>query len=336
MTAPSLRFFISFLPAILHFYLCFGQECTNNEETEGSCINAEQKYEHCGHQHHFCSSTRTSVYDDGGSAVSFRLLDSPNATVCSDGPRPPKYRIANWMGRRATWKRAPRVTLNVELYGCKEVYPSHSHAATEPSSCCCSPISGSVHVWQTRPDGRYPSLSTSGNGKSSSSLECRGYQEGSSSFTFETLAPGSVGLMGGLGPNGWDVPPYMGPVLHILASGFSMDNNNYAPVLVDVPLHPNPATLQPARFVGPNLHGSAWVQRPPATTRYVLSGWKALPDENRIEMTLRLYLAATTTNEDTMSTTNLLCPSWIYGLPGSFYTEPMALCAPALLQFLSL
>lgn len=306
MVHNNMRCFLLLALTLSKFCIC--QECTA-EEDESSCSSNRS----CDFDANLCQSA-ASVYEDGGTAVSFRPLTTSKSTVCSRQSR--SYRIANWFGRRAAWTTAPRVILHVEVLGC----------ATEEASCCCAAVTdGSVHVWQTQPDGTYASL---GNKDSD---ECRGYQEGSSSFTFETLAPGSVGSMGGLGPNGWDVPPYVGPVIHVLAQG-----RDKAPVLVDIPLHPNPAkAMQQSRFFGPNFHGSAWVSQQSSKNsshRYRLTAWEA--SENRIEVSVQIHLAAASTTTTDLKTS--LCPSFLYGLPGSFFTEPIELCAPALLKFLTL
>jgi hypothetical protein len=74
-----------------------------------------------------------------------------------------------------------------------------------------------------------------------------------------------------------------------------------------------------------------------------------LPKQNRIEVNVNVYLTrlprppssssstATSEKADGSSvSSSLWCPSLLYGLPSSFFLEPIAVCARPLLDFFAL
>jgi hypothetical protein len=228
-----------------------------------------------------------------------------------------------------------------------------------------------IDVWQTRPDGTYSSITSSMqvgstiNGPS----ECRArnrisQQTNQNSIVFQTVAPGSTGSMYGLGPNQWDFVPYGPPVLHILVqpsnkppNSDSPNNLFYAPTLVDVPIIVrNLHSLQQGTFYGTDLRGVAWVKQGKSkkNPQYKITSWNPIPQRNHIEIEMDIYVpywiqnatvsskktatsaSVTKMIQSTKTTTSnqeLLCPSYVYGLPNSFFLEPIAVCSPSLLDF---
>jgi hypothetical protein len=296
-----------------------------------------------------------SLYSRGGTAVAYRTNARTQTNICSieQQQQPPsKYKVASWFGRRATWNRAPRITLTVHVHACRRSSPlletNDDDAAAAAATCACHKLDDdsssssssslvSVEVWQTRPDGTYPSLRQNNSKNVSSEDECRAQQMGSS-VTFETLAPGSVGSMGGLDPAGWEFGPYRPAVLHILVRG---PPGGYAATLVDLPIAVHPQTLENMNFWGPDWSGTAWTRRKEAkqshsssTQMYEIASWTARPTEHRAEVVVDVFLPqSASTNDDDWS---LFCPSRLYGIPRSFFTEPITLCAPTLLNFFPL
>jgi hypothetical protein len=297
-----------------------------------------------------------SLYSRGGTAVAYRTNARTQTNICSiqqQQPQKSKYKVASWFGRRATWSQAPRITLTVHVHACRSSPPPEDNdtATAAATTCACHKLDDdsssslvSVEVWQTRPDGTYPSLHQQNNNdnddnsdNASTSDECRAQQTGSSA-TFETLAPGSVGSMVGLGPSGWEFGPYRPPVFHILVRG----PPGYAATLVDLPIAVHPQTLEKTIFSGPDLSGPAWTRRKEAklpyssssTQMYEITSWTARPAEHRAEVVVDVFLpqSASSNNDDDWS----LCPSRWYGIPRSFFTEPITLCAPTLLNFFPL
>merc|ERR1740124_930861 len=120
-----------------------------------------------------------------------------------------------------------------------------------------------VEAWQALPDGTYSSLLSSartatgrappqhdGTGTcrarvpllpSSSSHPLASLRHENNhgqtpppiSFAFETYAPGVTGVMAGLGPEGWDIPPWKAPVIHLLTwlEGYQLS-------LIEIPIIP--------------------------------------------------------------------------------------------------
>ena len=125
-----------------------------------------------------------------------------------------------------------------------------------------------VEAWQARPNGSYASIRP---GKDDDDCRARVVLDSSPSritnttnggiVQFDTVAPGSVGSLGGLVPHSWlDWMPYRVPVLHFLvsststtlssssSSSLSSSTSLFAPLLVDVPLLLDPKTLLRQEF----------------------------------------------------------------------------------------
>jgi len=213
----------------------------------------------------------------------------------------------------------------------------------DDSSCCCYPlISGAslknvtVEIWQTRPDGTYSSLR---QGKDEG--ECRAkwiahvdpndhvFDSTSNPFTvdFTTMAPGSTGSLGGLGPKKWEFSPYGPPVLHIMVRP-GLDG--VAPLLVDVPVPIHPKTLEQRPFKWKDWRGPAWVKAKghPEQPGFNITSWEPDLESRSVSIGVDLFL-----QEDkeyalsyTSSTSKLMCPSLVYGLPNSFFLEPISVC----------
>lgn len=283
-------------------------ECS--AESGQDCQIAEQ----CGLPASSCQ-THSSLYTTG-SAVAYVPNIEPSTTICDlfTNAKTP-YRAAGWFpwrSQRST--RAPRVSLHLNVLSCR------NDDDDDQSSCCCRPMpSGTVEIWQTYPNGRYPSLD---------STDCRASQSFSDTTTtdtlhFETLAPGSTGALGGLGPAGWDFAPYGPPVFHILIR----DADHSVVQLVDVPLllQVTPS-LTPSAFRGPDLRGAAWIRgwpREPYTISY------EMVSAQQIQLTVDLYVTAPQSLQRRMCST-------VYGFPASFFLEPVAVCAAPMRQFFPL
>ena len=66
-----------------------------------------------------------------------------------------------------------------------------------------------------------------------------------------------------------------------------------------------------------------------------MTSWNVVggPDNGEIQVEMDMYLTQGSSSQDLV---NDLCPSRFYGMPKSFYTEPIAVCAPFLLNFFPL
>lgn len=266
---------------------------------------------------HVCQES-TSIFGSGGTAMAY-VPDQPiSSSICKEylsEANSAAYCGANWpFSRSKGRKRSPRLQLKINLQSCHK---------RENNKCCCQnlPTEAEVEVWQTRSDGTYSSLA----GKDGDCRARSSTRQGQ--VVFQTLAPGSVGSMVGLGPNGWDCPPYGPPAIHILVHDYL-----HASTLVDVPVVFDAKTLRQTSFWGPDFRGASWVQKK-ESSRFRVTSWKGFMDENRIEIELDILLYQTFSNAS--QSTNL-CPSSVYGLPSSFFLEPIAVCAPSMLDFFGL
>ena len=180
-----------------------------------------------------------------------------------------------------------------------------------------------VEIWQTRPDGRYSPLRQRVKG----SDECRAQvpigENGVAEFT--TVAPGSTGVMGGIGPGGWEWSPYGPPVIHLLVRAAG-----HAPLLLDLPILVDPKTLEAKQFSMSDFRGIGWVRGKEGELPVKIRSWEAEVGKNRIALEVEVYVHPSEKDQA------ILCESYLYGFPGSFFLEPMSVCAPSMLDFFAL
>lgn len=278
------------------------------------------------------SSRHTSVYKDGGSAQAYKP-DAPFKSVVCDAEvaKERRYRVASWPLRRSNYKSAaPLVEFRGRIWTCS------GDENKQEEECVASPLSDgasaetTVEVWQARPDGSYSSLAPGydeGECRSTLSLD----PSSSAEFRFHTVAPGSSGSLGGLGPSGYDFPPYAPPAIHLL-----IRTPGYDAMLIDVMFMPEGRT-----FRGGDWRGHGWVGSGASSDmRYEVSTMDGNDGSMAVEaeffLTTRLF-AEDGENEDTRSIDEELCQSRLYGFrPKSFFTEPIAVCAPSLMDYFDL
>ena len=279
----------------------------------------------CGIQGDVCATTSTSLYANGGSAQAYRPNAPFSSTVCdpklADDYR---YKPSSWSFTRFGFAKgtAPVMNFKINLLSCE----------SQGDDCCCHPIReesadalSTIEVWQARPDGTYSNL----GGKrtlQASDDDCRARlspKDGVATFT--TVAPGSTGIMGGIGPSGRDYYPYGPPVIHMLVR-----MPGHAPVLTDLQVLVNPKTLERRKFILGDWRPVSWMKQRPKVQPIKLKSWIPNKKENSItvELDVRLHRSA----DDELE----FCESWVYGFPGSFYSEPASICAPAVLDFFAM
>jgi hypothetical protein len=275
-------------------------------------------------QSSFCAPS-TSLYDNGGSAQAYR----PGAPLSDEVCRPEmadefRYKSASWPSMRRSRRKgsAPKLDVKLNVFSCK---------ASTGEECMCKPIareaakspSSVVEIWQPRPDGQYSSL----RALMPDSNDCRAQvpltNEGVAHFA--TVAPGSTGTMGGLGPGGWEWNPYGPPVIHFLVRA-----KGHAPLLVDLPILVHPKTLEPRNFSIGDFRGVAWVRGNPAELPMKIRSWSANVAENKISLEVDVYMQPAHPDQPEF------CPSYMYGTPASFFLEPISVCAPSLMDFFAL
>jgi hypothetical protein len=282
-------------------------------------------------------SSSTSLYRFGGTAQAYKEHGTSTKTsICEVNNTMKKpYRVATWPYRRASYSghKVPHIFLNVSVLTCGQ--------SSKPSSCCCEAWTAkdevTVQVWQTQPDGTYGSLQPG--------VEdglCRAQQHSvTGRLEFETLPPGSYGSLGGLGPNGWDFMPYGQPVIHFLVSSPA----GYASTLVDVPIYFDTTTLEQKSFRYFDWRGPAWTRQQTEKTGYEIVSWQADPKRRSITIHVNLFLQklSTTTSSSSSGDGDIspkeetsFCESTVYGLPSSFFHEPITVCGSSLLDFFRL
>lgn len=288
-------------------------------------------------------SVPSSLYDDGGTAVAYTPNAPESSTVCqASNYTISKYRAARWPWTRSVWKQAPQISLKLNLLGCSSSTQKDPNtidsSGSRDKSCCCRAlppeVDATVEVWQARPDGTYSSLRDAASGDCRARASTRRSHAASSSsssstIVFDTVAPGSVGSLGGLG--GRDSMPFGPPVIHAMVHA-----HGFAPVLIDVPVSLDMATMA-ATSGCTDFRGAAWVRRP-SDAHYRIASWRGDAQRNTVELEVDILLpksadAAATTSSASAST---LCPSFAYGMPSSFFFEPIAVCAPSMLNFFNL
>lgn len=297
---------------------------TGAQEQQGTCKtdngmtcgpgSAAEKATVCGVHNELCAVDKSSsLYSHGGSAQAYVPNAPVKSTVCQENGHK-KHKVATWPFSRSSRETTPKLLVRANLWSC---------SSTEKECCCESLVEATAkaEVWQARPDGTYTSLQ-SGNG------DCRATvlpQNGQLQFT--TMAPGSTGALGGLGPSGWDAAPYGQPVLHMLLTA-----DEHQALLIHVPIVPHGKTLEQRSFWGGDFRGHAGKKKSEAGP-YKVTSWTVDGDAGEIQVEMDVFLTRGSSAEDL---TKELCPSFLYGMPSSFFVEPIAVCAPSLLNFFPL
>jgi hypothetical protein len=308
---------------LLLFRSAFAAEDNGYCEADGTCIAGEGSFG-CGIQG-ACTMPTSSLYGNGGSAQAYRP-DAPfSSTVCDPKLADDyKYRASSWSFTRFGWEKgtAPVLNFKLNLLSCEE----------QTGDCCCNPIqeesadaSSIIEVWQTRPDGTYSNLGSKRTLQPSDN-ECRAKispKDGVAVFT--TVAPGSTGMMGGIGPSGRDFYPYGPPVIHML-----IRMPGHAPVLADFRVLVNPKTLEQRSFFLGDWRPISWMRSRPKGQPLKLKSW--IPNTENNSITIEIDVRLHQHPDDAVE----FCESLFYGLPDSFYFEPVSVCAPSLLDFFAM
>lgn len=357
----------------------------------------------CGMDSHKCHIA-SSLYHHGGTAQAYTPNAPISNMVCHPDVRQRfRYKIASWPLSRRSYSvgSAPILQITLKFWSCTNresdnccctpwtMSPSSSIASSSSATLSTTTTSfkkerAVVHVWQPRPDGTYSSLGSNSYGTNGGGRRRRQRQQRPSSphlktdtcrarvpiqrdqgiATFTTVAPGSTGILGGIGPSGWDWNPYGPPTIHIL-----VQVPGHVPLLYDLPILPHMPTLETRSFRMGDWRGAAWT-RPPTSTSSSSSSRPTVVEpiswiSNRINQTItaeyHVYLQSWSNNDEWMKKDripkqnddtvddddeedddddddpdNSMCPSPVYGLPSSFFVEPISICAPFLLDYFAL
>jgi len=263
---------------LLLFKICLILLCTfvtSSEDVcdvEGACPSDQVKG--------VCIPPARSIYSQSGTAQAYKPNAPLSSTVCEpEVSQQYKYKRASWNLSRKTFRKgtAPTLDITIRFNSCSQ--------GKNNDDCQCYKVaspslpSDRVEVWQTRPDGNYSSLR--------SSDECRAQvqmnEHGEVKFT--TVAPGSSGLMGGLGPSGFDWAPYGPPVIHML-----VQLKDHSPILLDVPILVQRGDLTQKSFSLGDWRGQGWMKYRPRQSLLTLTSWEPNAEENRIVIEYEISL----------------------------------------------
>mmetsp|Transcript_8944 Transcript_8944/g.16288 ORF Transcript_8944/g.16288 Transcript_8944/m.16288 type:complete len:321 (-) Transcript_8944:219-1181(-) len=266
------------------------------------------------------SNESSMLYRLGGSAQAYKPGAPVKTEVCSPQQTEGQYyKVARWPWSRRSRSYIPKIHVKGRIYSCDS-------SLNQSASCCCGPVEAEnvvIEVWQARPDGTYSSLRP---GMEEGVCRATVPLEGSSSFDFMTLAPGSTGALGGLGPNG-DFPPYGPPVLHMLVTA-----PGHSAILTQIGTTTNRpfSDLRPSSLVGGATQKSALPPNVQIESTSLENG--------DMEIEVNVYIQQSATTDSTPSSHDqIMCSSSLpYVMPGSFFLEPITVCAPSLLSFFPL
>lgn len=335
----------------------------------------------CRHQRHPPSSTLTAspfTYDSNtGSAQAYKPNTPIKNSVCEEMTPTTKrhydYKIVNrWLPWRSVQKfPAPVVKVYGRLLDTDMDSVCHGNDLVFVSD---NDDSAYAEVWQALPDGTYSSLLSSGrtddgtcrarvplvpSSSSSHPLPPLHYDNKNihpprpASFAFETHTPGVTGALGGLGPGGWDIPPWKIPVIHVLIwlGGYHLS-------LIEIPIIPHAIVTKVDNDNSSSNNVETTYQRSfdwgEASFRWnhdrdelivtvdIKMRRRPLDNINRVSG-VDIEIASRKNYERHEATLiSSLCQlynnySWWYpSSPQSFFTEPITLCRPSILNFFPL
>ena len=274
------------------------------------------------------ADTAGYTYSGGASAQTYKPGAPIKRSICDtdDGSKgKTKYKVARWPLTRRTYPSSPVVRIVGKAHSCDATTGSDTCASSPEDNSNSRPIHIAVEVWHARPDGTYSSLRPG-----IEEGECRATIVSGADGTFhiQTLAPGSVGMFSGIGPRGMDLPPYGPPVIN-----FFIQAQGHAPLLANVP-------VTAKSFYGPDLRipvmfGSGGNG---GDTSAQITSWNVL-ENGDITLSIDFFLAKRSSDGgegDATSLADTFCSSWFHGSPASLFVEPIAVCAPSLLDFFEL
>mmetsp|Transcript_14659 Transcript_14659/g.26558 ORF Transcript_14659/g.26558 Transcript_14659/m.26558 type:complete len:390 (+) Transcript_14659:129-1298(+) len=337
--------------------------CQQNQQTHHRIMQPLKDSEVCHSSPHnqqllSSSSMNRHFYRQGMSAQAYKPNAPIKTNVCEfhptnsgDESNPPQNNVAHWSFWRSTYKDVVPIVVHANVYSCG------SPSSPPPYSSSSSDDAINLEVWQPRPDGSFSSL-RSGVEEG----ECRASVPIITNTTmdlpnlvgqvrYETLAPGSTGVLGGLIPDSSrEYPPYGPGAIHMY-----LNMEGYHPSLVQLNMNELEDWMVQKDMSEGRFRFKGWDVRPHAresTNNLDGAGGIEIQSVKRIvrpgydlalEVEVDLFLVTENGEEEVVgdvmekSERDVFCSShgyfhWI----SSFFKEPIAICSPSLLDFFAL
>ena len=295
---------------------------------------------------HLCSSSRqhqsvtSTLYKQSGISLQAYKPNAPHQTTVCQGVESGDKQTHNFAHRwwwRSSYGNVVPLIIHANIYSC-------GGATTSLSS---NNAAITMEVWQPRPDGTYSSLRSGideGDCRATVPAVVNNRENEFSNFVglvqFQTLSPGSPGLLGGLIPssNARDYPPYGQGIIHMLVnidgyhpfiSQLSMSDLNDWLLLEK---HDSRGSRFRVNGSMKNANSNLEIQSVHVTTQ---AGYD-IAFEVKVDIFVDPKQQGKAAPEGS-SPQDLFCSSNHHGLfkwmAYSFFKEPIAICFPSLLDF---
>lgn len=321
------------------------QEYTNSKTTcsnEHECsASYEQQRVHKNSKH--CPSSQSTIesttcllqhaYDAGKSAQAYKPNAPLKKNVCeTQGKR------ANRLARNFIWRSSKQESMTISIRG--NVYTCAENLSVKSNM--------TIEVWQPRPDGTYSSLR-------------EGVEEGDCRATllvndadsipevsnmlgrvhFETLAPGSSGLLGGLVPSSTHGEYIYGPgKIHVL-----INTAGHYPLFEEISMSDIEGVLSNdygarsnnVHFFGPDLRPHVSVAAK-INKKHSFGGMELQSSrivDSKLEVEVDFFLAPMPKEHSVeLKATQVFCSAggWV-GSFASFFKEPISVCYRSMLDY---
>lgn len=310
------------------------------------------------HNQQLLSSSSSSIrhfYRQGMSAQAYKPNAPIKTNVCEFHPTNskdesnPPHNVAHWSFWRSTYKDVVPIVVHANVYSCG------SPSSPPPYSSSSDAIN--LEVWQPRPDGSFSSLHAGveeGECRASVPIIITNTTMDNPNLVgqvhYETLAPGSTGVLGGLIPDSSrDYPPYGPGAIHMY-----LNMEGYHPSLVQLNMNElGDWMLQTDISGGRRFRFKGWDVRPHASKSTTIDGAGGMDIQSvkrierpgydlALEVEVDLFIVTENGKEEVgdvmeKSERDVFCSShgyfnWI----SSFFKEPIAICFPSLLDFFAL
>lgn len=307
------------------------------------------------------ASSIEHFYHQGMTAQAYKPNAPLKTNVCQvheiisgeANPNQTHHNVAHWTSWRSSYEHVVPLIVHGNIYSCNSPQSLNSNAITM------------MEVWQPRPGGTYSSLrsgveegdcrasvpitqpdSNDNNNNNESSTNLLGQVQ------YETLAPGSTGILGGLVPDSSrDYPPYAPGAIHML-----LNLDGYSPLLGELDVNDLEDWMLQEHSQG-HFGFKGWNMGPHRSKRSHADGSGGIEIQSvkkisrpgydlAFEVKVDIFLSPIVGNEEVeggaeekkASLNELFCSSnyGVFSWISSFFKEPITVCFPSLLDFFAL